>query len=157
MRAWQIGRVIVGIGVDVVNVPRFGATLRRTPGLRERLFVAQERVTAEGSGRTEASLAVRFAAKEAVAKALGSPGGLRWHDCVVVSDAHGRPWLRTTGTVAALAERLGVRRWHLSLTHDADTAIAYVIAEGGEESTLVAVDDVVVPIRPDLAPPDGIA
>jgi holo-[acyl-carrier protein] synthase len=146
--------VIVGIGVDVVNVPRFGATMRRTPGLRERLFTPVERVTAEGAPRSEASLAVRFAAKEAVAKALGAPGGLRWHDCQVVSDAHGRPWLRTTGTVAALAEKLGVRRWHLSLTHDADTAIAYVVAEGADGAT-VAVDDVVVSLRAADDPPDA--
>ncbi len=148
--------MIVGIGVDVVNVPRFGATLKRTPGLRERLFTGIERVTAEGAPRSEASLAVRFAAKEAVAKALGSPGGLRWHDCQVVSDAHGRPWLRTTGTVAALAEKLGVRHWHVSLSHDADTAIAYVVAERDEGARSARVD-VVVPLRPPDVHPDEIA
>jgi holo-[acyl-carrier protein] synthase len=122
--------VIVGIGVDVVNVPRFAATLRRTPSVRERLFTVGERTTVDGRQRTDVSLAARFAAKEAVAKALGAPPGLRWHDAEVVSDADGRPWLRTSGSVSDVAESLGVTRWHLSLSHDGDLAVAYVTAEG---------------------------
>lgn len=122
--------MIVGIGVDLVNVPRFAATLRRTPGVRERLFTLDERTTSEGRPRGDVSLAARFAAKEAVAKALGAPPGLRWHDAEVVSDPDGRPWLRTGGSVAEAAGVLGVQRWHVSLTHDGDMAAAYVIAEG---------------------------
>jgi holo-[acyl-carrier protein] synthase len=121
--------MIVGIGVDVVNVPRFAATLRRTPGVLERLFTVEERTTAEGRPRTDVSLAARFAAKEAVAKALGAPPGMRWHDAEVISDPDGRPWLRTSGSVAEVAEMLGVARWHLSLSHDGDMAVAYVTAE----------------------------
>jgi holo-[acyl-carrier protein] synthase len=121
--------VIVGIGADVVSVPRFSASLVRTPGMRDRLFTAREQLTDEGRPRTDTSLAARFAAKEAVAKALGAPGGMRWHDCEVVADAAGRPWLRLTGTVAAAAEAQGIDRWHLSLSHDGDLAVAYVIAE----------------------------
>lgn len=135
--------MIVGIGVDVVNVPRFGATLKRTPGVRERLFTVAERTTGDGLPRPDASLAARFAAKEAVAKALGAPEGLRWTDCEVVSDPDGRPWLRTSGTVAEAATALGVRRWHLSLTHDGDVAIAHVVAEG----------EVPVPVDPEDALP----
>ena len=122
--------MIVGIGVDMVNVPRFAATLRRTPGVRERLFTVEERTTGEGRPRTDVSLAARFAAKEAVAKALGAPPGLRWHDAEVVADPDGRPWLRTTGSVAEAAHVLGVQRWHLSLSHDGDMAVAFVTAEG---------------------------
>ena len=100
--------MIVGIGVDVVNVARFGATLRRTPGVRERLFTVAERTVSEACSAPTRPWPRRFAAKEAVAKALGAPQGLRWHDCEVVSDPDGRPWLRTSGTVAEAAAALGV-------------------------------------------------
>jgi len=126
---WQGGGVIIGIGVDVVDVPRFAASLGRTDGMADRLFTAVEQVTDAGSRRTDTSLAARFAAKEAVAKALGAPRGLEWHDCEVVGDSDGRPWLRLSGTVAAQAAEQGIDRWHLSLTHDGDIAVAYVIAE----------------------------
>ena len=116
--------MIVGIGVDVVDVARFEATLARTPALRGRLFTEGESALA-----TE-SLAARFAAKEAVAKALGAPPGLRHLDAEVLSGEHGRPELRVTGRVADVARALGVARWHVSLTHDGGVAIAYVIAEG---------------------------
>lgn len=121
--------MIVGIGVDVVNVPRFSATLKRTPALRDRLFTVAERTNDEGHPRTETSLAARFAAKEAVAKALGAPQGMAWHDCEVLTDRTGRPWIRTARTVAASARELGIERWHVTLSHDGDVAIAYVIAE----------------------------
>lgn len=121
--------MIVGIGVDVVNVPRFSATLKRTPALRDRLFTLAERTNDEGNPRTETSLAARFAAKEAVAKALGAPQGMAWHDCEVLTDRTGRPWIRTARSVAASARELGVERWHVTLSHDGDVAIAYVIAE----------------------------
>jgi holo-[acyl-carrier protein] synthase len=121
--------VIVGIGIDVVNVPRFEATLQRTPGLLDRLFAPEERTTEDGRPRTDTSLAARFAAKEAVAKALGAPRGMTWHDCQVIGDSDGRPWLRISGSVQQQADEQGVERWHLSLTHDGDVAIAYVIAE----------------------------
>jgi holo-[acyl-carrier protein] synthase len=123
--------VIVGVGIDVVLVERFEAALRRTPLLGERLFTEAERHTAAGNPRSPESLAARFAAKEAVAKALGAPGGLNWHDCEVVSDADGRPWLTACGTVADAASALGVARWHLSLSHDGGIASAMVIAESG--------------------------
>lgn len=121
--------MIVGIGVDVVDVPRFEATLERTPGMAERLFTEQERVTDLGHPRTPTSLAARFAAKEAVAKALGAPTGMHWHDCQVIGDSGGRPWLRMSGTVEAAAAEQGIERWHLSLSHDGDVAVAYVVAE----------------------------
>jgi holo-[acyl-carrier protein] synthase len=121
--------VIVGVGIDVVPVERFASSLQRTPGLAERLFTQAERLTAAGSPRTPESLAARFAAKEALAKALGAPGGMLWHDAEVQVDAHGRPSLIVRGTVAARAELLGVRHWHVSLSHDGGIASATVIAE----------------------------
>ncbi len=121
--------MIIGIGIDVVDVPRFEATLARTPGMVDRLFTPEERTTDLGHPRTPTSLAARFAAKEAVAKALGAPTGMQWHDCQVIGDSDGRPWLRLRGTVQAAAETQGIDRWHLSLSHDGDVAVAYVIAE----------------------------
>jgi holo-[acyl-carrier protein] synthase len=116
--------VILGVGVDVVDIARFEAILLRRPRLLERLFTPAER------GLASASLAARFAAKEAVAKALGAPAGLAWQDCEVVSAASGRPSLRLQGTVAAAAVAQGISRWHLSLSHDAGIASALVVAEG---------------------------
>ena len=121
--------MIVGIGLDVVLVERFAAALTRTPLLADRLFTEAERVTGSGNPRSPESLAARFAAKEAVAKALGAPAGQRWHDCEIVTDPDGRPWLTVSGTVAAAAAERGIDRWHLSLSHDGGIASAMVVAE----------------------------
>jgi holo-[acyl-carrier protein] synthase len=116
--------------MDVVLVERFAAALGRTPLLADRLFTEAERTTGSGNPRSAESLAARFAAKEAVAKALGAPAGMRWHDCEVVTDPDGRPWLTVSGTVAAVAAERRVTRWHLSLSHDGGIASAMVVAEG---------------------------
>lgn len=121
--------MIVSVGIDVVLVERFEAALKRTPMLAERLFTEDERRTASGNPRFPESLAARFAAKEAVAKALGAPGGLAWHDCEIVADNDGRPWLTVAGTVARAAAERGINRWHLSLSHDGGIASAMVVAE----------------------------
>ncbi|MFG2052217.1 holo-ACP synthase [Micromonospora sp. NPDC048935] len=121
--------MIVAVGIDVVLVDRFAGALARTPLLADRLFTTAERHTRSGSPRPPESLAARFAAKEAVAKALGAPAGLSWHDCEIVADPDGRPWLAVTGTVAAAAEARGVNHWHLSLSHDGGIASAMVVAE----------------------------
>ena len=116
--------MIVGVGIDVVDVERFMATITRTPRLREKLFTPEER------DLPDASLAARFAAKEAIAKALGAPGGMRWHDATVRRGVGGAPVVELRGTVLARAEELGVRRWHLSISHDAGIASAMCVAEG---------------------------
>ena len=121
--------MIIGIGIDVVPVERFAESLTRTPGLRDRLFTPEEQHTPGGSPRTGESLAARFAAKEAVAKALGAPTGLHWHDCEVVADPDGRPWLTVSGSVAEVAAKREITRWHLSLSHDGGIASAMVVAE----------------------------
>jgi holo-[acyl-carrier protein] synthase len=115
--------VIVGVGIDVVDVARFARSLERTPGLATRLFTDHER------DLPPRSLAARFAAKEALAKALGAPGGLRWTDAEVRRAEDGRPSLHVTGTILEAAGRLGVTTWHLSLSHDGGVAVAVVIAE----------------------------
>ena len=115
---------IVGVGVDVVEVARLARALARTPALAGRLFTEGERAT-----RRSESLAARFAAKEAVAKALGAPGGLRWTDAEVVNDPSGRPRLVLHGGVAEEAALQGITTWHLSLSHDGGVATAVVVAE----------------------------
>ncbi len=121
--------MIVSVGMDVVLVDRFVRAIERTPLLAERLFTEAERHTASGNPRAPDSLAARFAAKEAVAKALGAPSGLHWHDCEIVTDGDGRPWLTVSGSVADVAAERGVSRWHLSLSHDGGIASAMVVAE----------------------------
>ena len=123
--------MIIGVGIDVVPVERFAASLTRTPGLRDRLFTMAEQHTPAGAPRSGESLAARFAAKEALAKALGAPGDLRWHDAEVTVGEHGRPHLVVRGTVARRAAELGVDAWHVSLSHDGGIASAVVVAEGG--------------------------
>ncbi|NMR18916.1 holo-ACP synthase [Cellulomonas fimi] len=115
--------MIVGVGIDVVDVARFMATLERTPALRERLFTPDER------DLPPSSLAARFAAKEAIAKALGAPSGMSWQDATVRRAVGEQPVVEVVGTVAARAAELGVDRFHLSLSHDAGIASAVVVAE----------------------------
>lgn len=115
--------MIVGIGVDVVDLERFERQLERTPGLLIRLFVPAER------SLSLRSLAARFAAKEAVAKALDAPAGMNWQHCWIGVDAAGSPRVEVSGTVAEVAEAKGVHRWHLSLSHDGNMATAMVVAE----------------------------
>ncbi|MFD9910509.1 holo-ACP synthase [Streptomyces sp. NPDC059063] len=122
--------MIIGVGIDVASIDRFAGSLRRTPGLSGRLFLEGELYLPSGERRGVASLAARFAAKEALAKALGAPPGLRWLDAEVYVEESGQPRLRVSGTVAARAEALGVRGWHVSLSHDAGVASAVVLAEG---------------------------
>lgn len=121
--------MIVGVGIDVVPVDRFAAALRRSPALARRLFTEAEMVSGAGTPRSAESLAARFAAKEALAKALGAPGNLFWTDAEIVPAGGGRPTLAVRGTVAARARELGVTRFHVSLSHDGGIASAVVLAE----------------------------
>ena len=115
--------MIIGIGVDVCSVQRIADACAR-PGFTDRVFTLAEQ---KGSDQT---MAGRFAAKEALAKALGAPGGLRWDDCEVLSDETGRPSLVVAGSVAERVEELGISRLHVSISHDAGVAVAMVVCEG---------------------------
>ena len=112
--------MIDGVGIDVVDISRFQESLNRTAGLRDRLFTENEK------SRTISSLAARFAAKEALAKALHVPQGLNWHDAEVVNLESGRPVFLFRGEIADLIDGANV---HLSLSHDAGIASALVIIE----------------------------
>jgi len=115
--------MIVGVGIDVVDIARFGETLERSPRLSERLFTEAERAL------PLASRAARFAAKEALAKALGAPVGMVWTDCTVHRTEGGAPVLEYVGTVAAQVAARGISAIHLSLSHDAGVASAMVVCE----------------------------
>ncbi|MGY6498294.1 MAG: holo-ACP synthase [Microcella sp.] len=115
--------MIVGVGVDIVDLARFDRALTRTPGLRERLFAESERE------RPTRSLAGRFAAKEAVMKALGATDGVRWHDMRIVADDEGNPDVELIGRAAEIAAARGIAGLHVSMSHDSGAAIAFVVAE----------------------------
>ncbi len=124
--------MIVGIGVDVVEVSRFRTSIQRTPTMRERLFTDGELRYVEPKVDPVPSLAARFAAREAVMKALGlGLGAFGFHEVWVEVEPSGAPRLVVTGRAAELAAERGVTSWHLSLSHDGDAAVAMVVAEAG--------------------------
>ena len=112
--------MIDGIGIDVVDITRFKESLERTPHLAEKLFTESERT------KPVASLAARFAAKEALYKALSPTHGLQWHDAEVINHENGKPDFLFSGAIAELIDGATV---HLSLSHDAGMASAMVVIE----------------------------
>ena len=120
--------MIVGIGVDIVDLARFERALERTPALKDRLFAESEQLDGDYVLPLR-SLAGRFAAKEALIKALGDSSGVEWHDMRVVKDALGNPSLELRDSTQRIARAQGITAVHLSMSHDAGIAIAYVIAE----------------------------
>lgn len=112
--------MIDGIGIDVVDIARFQESLERTPSLREKLFTESERE------KPVQSLAARFAAKEALYKALSPRRGLHWHDAEVINHENGKPDFLFRGQIADLVDGASV---HLSLSHDAGIASAMVVIE----------------------------
>jgi holo-[acyl-carrier protein] synthase len=123
--------VIVGVGVDVVDVERFRRVLARTPSMRERLFTADELTYVKPRPDPVPSLAARFAAREAVMKALGlGLGAFGFHDVSVQVAASGAPSLVVVDRAATLAAERGVGAFHLSLSHDGPVAVAVVVADG---------------------------
>lgn len=122
---------VVGIGIDLVDIERFRRSLERTPSMRTRIFTDIELAYVAPQVDPVPSLAVRFAAREAVMKALGvGLGAFGFHEAWVERAESGQPSLVLTGRAAALAHQAGVVTWHLSLTHSDATAAAYVIAAG---------------------------
>jgi holo-[acyl-carrier protein] synthase len=112
--------MIDGIGIDVVGIERFKSSIERTPGLLTKLFTEAEQT------KPINSLAARFAAKEALYKALNAGRGLHWHDAEVINLESGKPAFLFRGEIADLVDGATV---HLSLSHDAGIASAMVIVE----------------------------
>ena len=120
--------MIIGIGVDVVDLARFERALDRTPKLKSRLFADAELSTPDRVLSLR-SLAGRFAAKEALIKALGDSTGIHWHDMQVVSGNDRNPRFVLSGAAAAVAASKGAHTLHLTMSHDAGVAVAMVVAE----------------------------
>ncbi len=125
--------MLVGIGIDVVEIARVRRLVERW-GARflDRVFTAEEVAYAARRRDPAEHLAARFAAKEATLKALGTglSLGVRWREMEVRRPRGERPTLLLSGRTAALGAARGVRRLHVSLTHDAGLALAQVLAEG---------------------------
>lgn len=117
------------IGVDLVEVARVQAVLARHPArFLARVYTPQEVADCQGQA---ASLAARWAAKEAVSKALGSGWeGIEWTEIEIVRTPQGQPGVVLHGAARALADRLGLQQWVVSLSHTAAYAVAFVIAQG---------------------------
>lgn len=129
--------MIRGIGVDAVDIERFRTSLERTPTMRERLFTEVELAYVEPKSDPVPSLAARFAAREAVMKALGvGLGAFGFHDVWVERLSSGQPTLVVTGAALSLADAAGVGNWQLSITHTDTLAIAYVVASSGVDASL---------------------
>ncbi|MDO8363488.1 MAG: holo-ACP synthase [Actinomycetota bacterium] len=121
---------IKGIGIDAVDIERFRTALERTPSMRQRLFTETELAYVAPKIDPVPSLAARFAAREAVMKAMGlGLGAFGFHEVWVERADSGVPSLAITGRALELAIDRGITRWHLSITHTDIVAIAHVIAE----------------------------
>lgn len=125
--------MILGTGVDILEIERLSAVFERQgEAFKRKVYTPEEQAQAATRGRQElAYYAGRWAAKEAVAKALGTGFGANcgWLEVMVLSDPTGRPTVALSGNAARTAERLGIARFHLSISHERSLAIAHVIAE----------------------------
>lgn len=118
-----------GLGIDAVDIARFRDLLQRRPQLRTRFFTDQELATVATQVDDAASLAARFAVREATMKALGvGLGAFDFHDVSVMRQESGAPQLVVTGRAQSLAAEQGVAGWHVSITHTDTVAMAVVAA-----------------------------
>ena len=123
--------MITGLGVDIVEIDRMRDALRRRPRLKERIFSAEERAYCDQRSKPEVHYALRFAAKEAVSKAMetGWSGQFRWRDVEVVNEASGAPKVVLHDYVAS---QLAQCKVHVSLSHTENTVVAFAIIEKQE-------------------------
>ena len=127
---------VIGVGIDLVDIDRFRASLARTPSMIPRLFTAGERSYAETANDPTERYAARFAAKEAVMKALGvGLGSFGFHDVEVLRAESGQPSLGVYGPADVLAAERGVIAWQISLTHTTASAGAVVVALAASPSS----------------------
>jgi holo-[acyl-carrier protein] synthase len=128
--------MVVGLGIDVTSIRRIARAMGRFGDrFAQRVLTPVERVEWSQGGYRAEFLAGRFAAKEAVVKALGGPADVSWHDIEVRRAASGAPELQLSGAAGHSAERLGVERRLVSISHDAEVAVAVVVLEANGEVT----------------------
>ena len=128
--------MIVGLGTDVLEVVRMEAELGDGAGFRDAIFTPAEIVYCEGMRYPALHYAARFAAKEALFKALGADGhaGMRWRETEVLREESGRPHSVLHGSTRELADRLAVDEVFVTLAHTAELASATVVLESRRES-----------------------
>ena len=130
--------MIIGIGIDLLEVPRMEKALDRSgPRLLDKLFTPEEQQVCREAGGGAQRWAVRFAAKEAVFKALGTgwSQGVGWHHVEILRSGAGVPQVRLSGGARQVADRLGAGRCHVSLTHQRSSAAAVAILESHQEAS----------------------
>lgn len=135
--------MICGIGVDLVNIPRMERALSRWGGrLVERLFTPREAGFCYARARPAHAFALRFAAKEALSKALGTglKQGVRWRDMEVLHEPSGKPTMRVRGRTSGILGERGVLKVHLSLSDEREYGIAMVVLEGEEQGGDIHVE-----------------
>jgi len=125
--------MIIGIGTDLAKIERFTAILKRRPkAIVQRLLTSNEQLAMQQAASPAAFLAKRFAAKEALLKALGTGlrSGLSWQQLEVSNDKLGKPRIDLKGQALILAEAKSVKVIHLSITDEKEMALAFVVLEG---------------------------
>jgi holo-[acyl-carrier protein] synthase len=119
---------ILGLGADICEIERMERALERHPTMRERVFTPEERAYCDAKARPAESYAGRFAAREAVIKALGGYRGKRWQDISVTREPSGAPAIRLEGNAKARADVLGVSDVLVTFTHERTSALAFAVA-----------------------------
>jgi holo-[acyl-carrier protein] synthase len=125
------GVEILGLGVDICEIERMERALGRHPAMRERVFTPEERAYCDAKARPAESYAGRFAAREAVIKALGGYRGRRWQDISVTRAPSGAPSIQLGGNAKARADALGISDVLISFTHEKTSAVAFAVAVSG--------------------------
>lgn len=121
---------ILGLGVDICEISRMERALERHPTMRERVFTEEERAYCDLKSRPAESYAGRFAAREAVIKALGGYRGKRWQDISVARAPSGAPAIRLEGNAKVRADVLGIGRILITFAHEKTSAVAFAVAVG---------------------------
>ncbi len=119
---------ILGLGVDICEIERMERALARHPTMRERVFTLEERTYCDSKARPAESYAGRFAAREAVIKALGGYRGRGWQDISVTRSPSGAPAIRLEGNAKDRADALGISHVLISFTHERASAVAFAVA-----------------------------
>lgn len=119
---------IVGLGVDLCEIARMERALKRHPTMRDRVFTDEERAYCDSRARPAESYAGRFAAREAVIKALGGYRGKSWKDISVTRAPSGAPAIRLEGNAKVRADALGIDRVLITFTHERTSAVAFAVA-----------------------------
>jgi holo-[acyl-carrier protein] synthase len=121
---------VIGVGTDVCSIERMRTALARTPGLKQRVFTDDEQTYCDRRRDPAERYAARFAAKEAVMKAMGvGLGACKTRDIEIVRADSSAPSIVLHATAADLAASRGISAWHLAISHDGGVALAVAVAE----------------------------